>query len=154
MLRDFRRPGSLTVLSKVCKQNDKRFGRVVDANFNRAKEGLRVCEDVCRFVLDAKSPTRGYKAVRHQLTETISGLKILEVILSRNIERDVGRGSTSVEFKRKSAMDIFYANSQRVKESLRVLEEFAKLRDKKLAEGLKRLRYKVYALEKNVIEQC
>jgi len=154
MLRGFRRPGSLTVLAKVRKDNDKRFDRVMDANFNRAKEGLRVCEDVCRFVLDAKSPTRGYKSVRHQLTEMIASLKILEVIRSRNIEEDVGRGSTSFEFKRKSPMDIFYANSQRVKESMRVLEEFAKLHDKKLAEGLKRLRYKVYALEKNVIERC
>lgn len=125
----------------------------MDANFNRAKEGLRVCEDICRFVLDARSPTRGYKNVRHQLTEMITSLKILDVIRSRNIERDVGRASTSGEFKRKSAMDIFHANSQRVKESIRVLEEFAKLRNKKLAEGLKRLRYKVYALEKNVIER-
>ena len=141
-------------MSKVRKDNIKRFDRVMDANFNRAKEGLRVCEDICRFVLDAKSLTRGYKSVRHQLTEMITSLKILEVIRSRNIERDVGRGSTSVECTRKSAMDIFYANSQRVKESMRVLEEFAKLRNKKLAEGLKRLRYKVYALEKNVIERC
>ena len=138
---------------KVRKENDKRFDRVMDANFNRAKEGLRVCEDVCRFVLDAKNPTRGYKSVRHQLTEIIESLKILEVIRSRNIGGDVGRGSTRVEFKRKSAMDIFYANSQRVKESMRVLEEFSKLRSKKLAENLKKLRYEVYALEKNVIER-
>jgi hypothetical protein len=50
-------------------------------------------------------------------------------------------------------MDVFYANSQRAKESLRVLEEFAKLRDRRLAEDLKKLRYQVYALEKNVIER-
>ncbi len=141
-------------MSSVRKDSDKRFDRVIDANFNRAKEGLRVCEDVCRFVLDAKGPTRSYKTVRHQLTQTLSGLKIHDVIRSRNIERDVGRASTPVEFKRKSATDIFYANSQRVKESIRVLEEFAKLRDKKAAEDLKRLRYRVYALEKNVIERC
>lgn len=125
----------------------------MDANVNRAKEGLRVCEDICRFVLDAESLTRGYKTVRHRLTETISRLKILDAVRSRNIQGDVGRGSTSVEFKRKGAMDIFWANSQRAKESIRVLEEFAKLRDQKTAEGLKRLRYKVYALEKNVIER-
>lgn len=127
---------------------------MMDANFNRAKEGLRVCEDICRFVLDAKSPTRGYKDVRHQLTEVISSLKIFKVIQSRDIRRDVGRQSTSVEFRRKNAIDIFYANSQRTKESLRVLEEFAKLRNKRIAEGLKKIRYKVYALEKNVIERC
>ena len=135
------------------KRNDKKFDRIIDANFNRAKEGLRVCEDVCRFILDKKGPTQRYKAVRHELTKAISALKILEVICSRNIRGDVGRQSTSGEFKRAGAMDIYYANSQRVKESLRVLEEFAKLRNKKLAEDLKKLRYKVYALEKNVIER-
>lgn len=136
------------------KQNDKKLDRIIDANFNRAKEGLRVCEDVCRFILDANGPTRSYKNIRHQLTEVISALKISEVILSRDIGRDVGRKSTSVEFKRRGAMDIFYANSQRVKESLRVLEEFTKLRNKRLAEDLKKLRYKIYALEKNIIERC
>jgi hypothetical protein len=51
-------------------------------------------------------------------------------------------------------MDIYYANSQRVKESIRVLEEFAKLRNKQVAEKLKKLRYRVYALEKKIIERC
>ncbi|MBN1869887.1 MAG: thiamine-phosphate pyrophosphorylase [Candidatus Omnitrophica bacterium] len=136
------------------KRDDKQLDRVIDANFNRAKEGLRVCEDVCRFVLDAENLTRGYKTVRHRLTEVVSGFTGLEMILSRGIEMDVGRKSAPAELKRKSIKDIFYANSQRAKESIRVLEEFAKLRDKKHAEGLKRLRYKVYALEKDVIERC
>lgn len=140
-------------MPKVRKQNDKILNRVVDANYNRAKEGLRVCEDVCRFVLDAKGPTRRYKLIRHQLTEVISGLKILEAIRARNIEQDVGKKSTPGEFKRKQAVDIFYANSQRVKESIRVLEEFSKLRSNKIAEGLKRLRYRIYHLEQNVIER-
>ncbi len=135
-------------------QENSKIERVIDANFNRAKEGLRVCEDVCRFVFDAKSPTRSYKTIRHELTDIVSILSISKVICSRDTGKDVGRSSTSAEFKREGVMDIFYANSQRVKESLRVLEEFAKLRNEQLAEGLKRLRYKVYALEKSIIEQC
>ena len=135
-------------------QNDKKLDRIIDANFNRAKEGLRVCEDVCRFILDAKSTTRSYKAARHQLTDIIGSLKIAQIIRAREIVKDVGRKSTAVEFKRNGAIDIFYANSQRVKESVRVLEEFTKLRNKRLAEDLKKLRYKIYALEKNVIERC
>ena len=136
------------------KINDKKLNRVFDANFNRAKEGLRVCEDICRFILDAKSLTQSYKAIRHQLTASMGALKIFDVINSRDIAGDVGRRSTVIEFKRDGVADIFYANSQRVKESVRVLEEFTKLRNKKLAEGLKKLRYKIYALEKNVIERC
>ena len=135
------------------KPNDKKLDRIIDANFNRAKEGLRVCEDVCRFILDAKSITRNYKDARHQLTDIIGSLKITDIIRSRNIRKDVGRQSIDVEFKRNGVSDIFYANSQRVKESLRVLEEFTKLRNKRHAEDLKRLRYKIYALEKNVLKR-
>jgi len=138
----------------VYKQNDNKLDRIIDANFNRAKEGLRVCEDICRFILDAKSITRNYKNVRHQLTNIIGSLKIEKFIRAREIARDVGRRSTAVEFKRNGFADIFNANSQRVKESIRVLEEFTKLRDKRLAEDLKKLRYKIYALEKNVIKRC
>lgn len=135
------------------KKDDNRFCRVIDANFNRAKEGLRVCEDVCRFYLDAKGPTRQYKSSRHRLTKIMGTLDLSDVIGARDIERDVGQKSMKTEFKRKGAMDIFYANSQRVKESIRVLEEFTKLRHRKLAEDLKKLRYRIYALEKNIIER-
>ncbi|HQP10958.1 MAG TPA: thiamine-phosphate pyrophosphorylase [Candidatus Omnitrophota bacterium] len=132
--------------------NDKSLERIIDANFNRAKEGLRVCEDVCRFSLNEAKLTQGYKSVRHGLTRAVSALGIMDAIRSRDILADVGRRSTASELKRKNIGDIFYANSQRAKESLRVLEEFAKLRKTELAEDLKKLRYKVYALEKNVIE--
>jgi len=138
----------------VPKQNDKKFDRIIDANYNRAKEGLRVCEDVCRFVLNAKGSTRSYKSVRHRLTDIVGALNIMKAIQSRDMARDVGRRSTATEFKRNGAIDIYYANSQRVKESVRVLEEFSKLRNKRLAEDLKKLRYKIYALEKNVLKRC
>jgi len=48
----------------------------------------------------------------------------------------------------------FYANTQRVKESLRVLEEFAKLDSPVSAERFKTLRYKVYGLEKKLLNGC
>lgn len=136
------------------RRSDHNFDRIIDANFNRTKEGLRVCEDVCRYILNAQSSTRNYKAVRHQLTQVLSGLNVPGLIRSRDIAGDVGRRSSETEFKRRGAMDIYYANSQRVKESIRVLEEFAKLRNKQIAGKLKKLRYRVYALEKNVIERC
>ena len=135
------------------KIEEKKLLRIVDANFNRAKEGLRVCEDICRFVIDSKSLTRNFKDVRHDLTEIISSLKFKTVIVARNIEGDIGKGSTVSEFKREKLFDVFVANSQRAKESVRVLEEFSKLLDIKLAQKLKSLRYKIYAYEKKVIEK-
>lgn len=131
-----------------------RLYRIIDANLNRAKEGLRVCEDVCRFILDEQQLTRRFKIVRHELTDAIGALKIMDVIEARNIQEDVGRGSIVLESKRKNVSDVFYANAQRVKESLRVLEEVAKLLDGRLAERLKKLRYRVYALEKEVFKEC
>jgi len=127
--------------------------RVIDANFNRAKEGLRVCEDVCRFVLDKKSLTENYKDIRHKLTQNMSSFKLEHTINARNIQKDVGRRSTTVEFKRKNISDIFYANSQRVKESIRVLEEFSKLSNAKITQNLKTLRYQVYAVEQKITRE-
>lgn len=127
--------------------------RVIDSNFNRAKEGLRVCEDICRFVWDHPSLTRHFKHVRHQLTTIVSAVSLKKLLAARAIESDVGRSSTNPELKRSEVSDIYFANLQRVKESLRVLEEFFKLLDKKAAQELKTLRYSVYAIEKKSITQ-
>ena len=129
---------------------EKKFYRVVDANLNRAKEGLRVCEDICRFLYDKKDLTKRYKKLRHELTSIVTRLHLAEIIKARDVTGDVGSKSNPVEFKRKNIHDLFYANSQRAKESIRVLEEFAKLLNTPLAERLKRLRYKIYALEREI----
>ena len=137
----------------MVKSLEQKFLRVVDANFNRAKEGLRVCEDVCRFWLDDEALTRVCKKNRHRLTELMIPLGLKKVIAGRDIGADVGRGSTGSESRREKTADIFYANCQRVKESLRVLEEFAKLKDIKAADGLKNLRYQIYNFEKKVLSR-
>ena len=131
----------------------KKIDRVVDANINRAKEGLRVCEDTARFILDDKVLTAGYKAVRHELTAVASSFNYKVIIKARDVGGDTGRPTTASESARTGVADVFYANTQRVKESLRVLEEFAKISDGKLAERFKSLRYKVYGLEKKALER-
>lgn len=137
------RPGSAVV--------DKKIFRILDANFNRAKEGLRVCEDVVRFYCDEPSATRRYKAIRHQLTALSLKLPFQDMMFSRDVAGDVGVKSSGSESRRAKVSDIFYANSQRAKESIRVLEEFAKLKNRKVAEGFKKLRYQIYAAEKMML---
>ena len=127
--------------------------RTVDANFNRAKEGLRVCEDLCRFVLDHKASTRKIKNIRHELSKILGPLYLKQIIKARDIQKDVGKATSNAEVKRKGSRDLFFANIQRVKVSIRVLEEFSKVLNRQVAEKLKRLRYKVYALEKEVVEE-
>lgn len=129
----------------------RKLSRIVDANFNRAKEGLRVCEDICRYGFDLKKETRQLKDIRHALTEVIEPLGINGLLEARDVEGDAGRSSTVSEFKRRDLNDVFYANAQRVKESIRVLEEIFKLIDGKHAQSLKEWRYKFYAVEKQML---
>lgn len=133
------------------KSADNSLYRILDANFNRAKEGLRVCEDLCRYIWDQRVLTRSFKDLRHELTGIMSGLDIQKALEARHIQGDVGRTTSISESKRVDIDAVFWANSQRVKESLRVLEEVAKLIDPRRSSKLKLLRYKVYALEQKVI---
>ncbi len=125
--------------------------RIIDANINRAKEGLRVCEEIARFVLDSRSLTEGLKKVRHEIDQALkiipkSSAKLCEL---RNSLADVGFGiKLKKEFRRSGYKDIFFANIARVKESVRVLEEFSKLKSIKTATHFKKIRYEVYDLEK------
>ena len=70
------------------------------------------------------------------------------MLKEREVASDVGRKNFRHELSRTNLRDIFWANIQRVKESLRVLEEFSKLENTKAALRFKQLRYKVYEIEK------
>jgi len=127
----------------------KKILRVVDVNFNRSKEGLRVIEDTFRFILEDNSLRKKARSLRHAL-QKIGLIKILEkAILNRNSASDIGRAADSLEATRQDAKDILYSNFQRTKESLRVLEEFLKLLLPAKVSEIKKIRYKVYSLEKN-----
>jgi len=123
--------------------------RIIDANLNRVKEGLRVCEEVTRFILDNHKFTALFKKIRHQIDTLARKIYPTSLLLGeRKSNNDVGRFNSYGELKRGNCRDIFWANIQRIKESLRVLEEFSKLVDTKSAAGFKQLRYKVYEIEK------
>jgi thiamine-phosphate pyrophosphorylase len=132
----------------------KELYRVIDANFNRSREGLRVCEEVTRFVWNSPGLTKDLKTVRHSISSVLKDTPATSKILSgaRDSGNDVGRAVCSrAEMNRITYCDIFSANIQRVKESLRVLEEFFKLIDKKSAAKFTDLRFKVYEIEKKAL---
>lgn len=127
--------------------------RVVDVNFNRSKEGLRVIEDVFRFIFEEDSLRRKVRILRHSL-DTIAQDKILKkAILDRDSCRDIGKKTDDLESTRRGVKDILYINFQRVKESLRVLEEFFKLLCPNRVSEIKKVRYKVYTLEKDTLKK-
>ena len=133
---------------------DKDILRIIDVNLNRAREGLRVCEEVVRFVLNDASLTKGLKSIRHKIQSIIKSADTDEGLLcqARNVKDDVGTELTRLE-KRDGWRSIFFANMQRVKESLRVLEEFFKLFDRNTGERFKDLRFQVYEFEKKAIKR-
>lgn len=134
-------------MSKISQKNN--LYRIIDANLNRAKEGLRVCEEITRFILDNHKFTALFKKYRHQIDRMANKIYPVSVLISqRKSNGDVGRHNCCGELKRANCKDVYWANIQRVKESLRVLEEFSKLADRSAAKSFKQLRYKVYEIEK------
>ncbi len=121
---------------------------MVDANFNRAKEGLRVVEDIFRFCLADNNLRKKIRKVRHALDSVVQEKVLKRAILSRDSRQDLGRKVDYLEFKRKDTVDTLYINFQRVKESLRVLEEFFKLILPGQVAKIKKVRYEIYTIEK------
>ncbi|MBL7084738.1 MAG: thiamine-phosphate pyrophosphorylase [Candidatus Omnitrophica bacterium] len=126
--------------------------RIIDANLNRSREGLRVCEEIVRFILEDAKLTAKFKRLRHSISRNIKKFPGMPNTLleCRKALADVGRGALN-KSSRKNYKDVFFANIQRVKESLRVLEEFAKIFNRSLSKSFTRLRFQVYELEKKTI---
>lgn len=127
--------------------------RIIDANINRFKEGIRVCEEVSRFILEDRPLTASLRNLRHSADAAIRRLPKNAIIRCRDSARDIGRKLYGGELRRKGAADILFANIQRAKESLRVLEEFSKLASKKAAIEFKEARYRLYSIEKRIAEK-
>ncbi len=122
--------------------------RLIDANYNRLKEALRLLEDIARFVLDNKKLSYGFKTLRHSLAP----LYEFEYLKHRDIIKDVGKESTKSEFERGSLEALIMANFSRAQEAARTLEEAFKLTDKKKAQRVKEIRYELYNLQKIFME--
>lgn len=131
--------------------------RILDANLNRSREGLRVCEDIARFILNSKSLTDRLKRVRHRISDIVKRLPSdsKPMVNFRDIKSDIGRmgGLIEDERARHDCADIFLANMERVKESLRVLEEFFKLVSKEISSEFETLRFNAYDIEKRALKK-
>jgi len=125
-------------------ENSEKIERLIDANLNRLKEGIRVIEDINRYIYDDASLTSRLKALRHALQP----LYLQERLTFRDIESDVQKKTISSELNRTSIGDLIIANFSRAQESARVLEESFKLIDPKFSEIAKEVRYGLYSIEK------
>ncbi|RDU62845.1 thiamine-phosphate pyrophosphorylase [Helicobacter didelphidarum] len=120
---------------------------MIDANLNRLKEGIRVIEDIFRFIYNDKEIAYQLKKLRH--------LAIIdnynEILQSRDIINDIAKESIATEIYREDIGAILHANFCRICESARVLEECLKLENYVRygkSETFKQIRYEAYNLHK------
>ena len=126
--------------------------RIIDANFNRAREAIRVIEDFCRFALNSAPLTERTKQLRHELSAAIGKLDAARLITARDTLGDVGVGKTvDNQLQRSSLSDCFTAGCKRLTESLRTLAEMTQTLNPEVARTIEKLRFSAYTLEKDIV---
>jgi thiamine-phosphate pyrophosphorylase len=131
---------------------ERAANRIIDANFNRAREACRVVEEYCRFVLNSSQLTERAKKLRHELSASIGKLDAGRLIAGRDTLGDVGVGATvERQLTRDSLADCFTAGSKRLTEALRALAEVIRIDNEPVAGAIEKLRYDAYTLEKDIV---
>lgn len=129
--------------------------RIIDANLNRAGEGLHLLEDLARMMLNDTELTRQLKTIRHEVLRGDLAFN-KELIQARDSESDVGVDIEVVGEKGRELPIIIVANARRVQESLRILEELAKVPDiAPLLDGqkFKKARFDLYTIEQKLLSR-
>jgi thiamine-phosphate pyrophosphorylase len=118
--------------------------RILDANLDRAREGLRIIEEWCRFGLNNQPMTEQLKHLRQSLAQWHTP----DLRAARDTPGDPGTALTHPQEEQRSSITaVLQANCCRVQEALRVLEEYGKLYRSDFATACKVMRYEVYSLE-------
>jgi len=126
--------------------------RILDANYNRAREALRVAEDCGRFALNDPAITAMAKNLRSELTQTLGAMPHREMLASRDTPGDIGTEiSSPSEPLRKDLADVATAACKRLTEALRTIEEYSKIIAPDQTLAVERMRYNSYTLEQRLI---
>ena len=119
--------------------------RILDANYNRATEGVRTLEELARFRSNSTSLQGQLKSLRHQLAAAYQLLPSSELLKARWAAGDVGPDNTlESEQQRESLTEIQAAAAQRIQQALRCLEEFSKPTHPAASAAFAKVRYLAY----------
>ena len=129
---------------------NRRIYRIVDANIDRAREGIRVIEDSSRFIFDEKETADKLRKLRHEISSVpkLLGIPSVKLLSSRESRKDVG--SKRKEKRRENLQEVIASNFSRVEESIRVLEEYSRLFSPKATAKIKKIRFDLYTLQKKI----
>jgi len=128
--------------------------RILDANLNRAGEGIRFLEEIARLALDDSRLTGELKALRHDLLACSGGHNAL-LLQARDSDSDVGLPLPDIEANRERDLaSLVVANARRVQEALRVIEEIEKVPGVwHHSERYKEARFHIYSLEQSLLSR-
>jgi thiamine-phosphate pyrophosphorylase len=128
--------------------------RIVDANLNRIGESLRLLEDIARLMLNDAVLSKKLKAMRHDLEDIDFTLK-KQLLQARQADSDVGT-DTKVEqqLEKRGLLKTVIANSRRIEQSLRVMEELAKTPEINMdSDKFEKVRFELYTIEKELVSR-
>ena len=138
----------------IISRMQKDIYRIIDANFNRAREAARVMEEFCRFVLDDAALSSRAKKLRHRLCTLVGKIDYSRLVASRDTVGDVGVGlEIKEQLGRADTYDCFVAAARRFGEAVRVLAEMTQIVKPDISGQIEQLRYELYTLEKDVAEK-
>jgi thiamine-phosphate pyrophosphorylase len=123
--------------------------QIIDANLNRAREGLRVLDEFARFTRGDANLSGLLKSARHRLALLEHLFPAHQLLAARDVSADVGATQTSPsEMTRETIAHVATASIKRVQEALRVIEEYSKISHPQASQQAKSLRFDVYQLER------
>ncbi len=130
--------------------------RIIDANLNRAGEGLHLLEELARLALNDAGLTQQLKTIRHEMLKGDWPLN-QQLIQSRDSAGDVGVDIEAWgEEKHRELPIMVVANARRVQEALRILEELAKIpgtTPQLDPEKFKQARFALYTIEQELLSR-
>ena len=130
--------------------------RIIDANLNRAGEGLHLLEDIARLILNDAELTQQLKTMRHEILRGDWSFN-QQLIQARNSESDVGIDIEPWGEEKERELPItVVANARRVQESLRILEEVSKMpgaTPELEPEKFKQARFALYTIEQKLLSK-
>jgi len=130
--------------------------RIIDANLNRIGEGLRLLENLARLLLNDTALTQQLKTMRHELV-TSDRSSYQQLLQARDAEGDVGINIKTLEQEKpRDLPTMVAANARRVQESLRTIEELAKLpgiTPKFDPEKFQQARFNLYTIEQKLLSK-
>jgi thiamine-phosphate pyrophosphorylase len=124
--------------------------RILDANLNRAREGVRTAEEYARLYVQDATTAAALKSLRRDVQALAASLDSLPLLKHRDVEHDPGTRPQADDVTRASPADVAVAGIKRAQEALRAIEEYAQIAHPPAAPLAAAARYHAYSAEQQL----